>query len=257
MEQKITVKREVGIVIPTDRLVTDFFTIRKHTTPQISETFSGIMEDAFSVISTDEGLLGFSVRKKEVYTPNEIGMAILRNDEGVVAYWEAMRFVAHNYFDPDTMSEPLHPETPDDGFKKCIVPLDGYVGDLICSLEGNAGVAYIGNFHAFDADGNDLGVLVYDGDPNSKIQVRDGGGNVVRSGRIMTIPEGAATLRFNWNWKYLSSEFTELMVTHGDSISGTYVPYGDGWETITDTAESCVLPSGSVYDYFVVTNNVE
>lgn len=275
MEQKITVKHEVGVIIPRltnpatpedvvrnkqyidgqgvvqkgtrpiNKLVADYLVMSTGATPRSGDTtLGGLIDD---IQPNESNLVAFSARKRDTLEPGEIGYAGIDRD----GEWSASQFVAHNYFDPDTMSEPSHPETPEDGWKDCIVPLDGYVGDLICSLEGSAGISgKINSFHAFDADGNDLGVLVTDSDPNSKIQVRDGGGNVVRSGRIMTIPEGAATLRFKWNWKFLSSTYTELMVTHGDSIGATYVPYGDGWVTITDLNAPVHIPSGSAFDYF-------
>ena len=276
MEQKITVKHEVGIVLHrltnpaqpedvarnkryydstgvvrkgtrrTDVLYGEFLSIKQSGLQLTGGGYSGTLADVIGAFSSIDGLVGFSVRQKDEYVLGEIGMAVLSRYDDAEPYWRATRFAGRNLFDADTMLK----DDPDVATRKIgIVPIDPSLGYVTVSTGFDEAQLVFNDVRVLDADGNTLTAdtgLVRKYDSSHTY--------VVRSGWYLSLPEGAAFVRF----KVASTAASHVMVTRGhtaDELPAEYGGYGDNWDTLVDLDEDAMLPAMSIYDYYTTVVN--
>lgn len=225
----------------TDVLYGEFLSIKQGGMQLTGGGYSGTLADVIGAFSSIDGLVGFSVRHKDEYELGEIGMAVLSRYDDAEPYWKATRFVGRNLFDADTMLE----DDPDVATRKIgTVPIDPSLGYVTVSTGLDEAQLVFFGMEVLDADGNVL--------TNESELVRKYDSShtyVVRSGRYLSLPEGAAFVRF----KVASTAASHVMVTRGhtaDELPAEYGGFGDNWDTLVDLDEDAMLPAMSIYDYY-------
>lgn len=225
----------------TNVLTGEFLSIRQSALQLTGYGYLGTLADVIGAFSSIEGLVGFSARQKDEYELGEIGMAVLSRYDDAEPYWRATRFAGRNYFDADTMLA----DDPDIATRKIgTVPIDPSLEYVTVSTGLDEAQLVFFGMEVLDADGNTLTAdtgLVRKWDSDHSY--------VIRSGWYLSLPEGAAFVRF----KVLATAASHVMVTRGhtgDELPAEYGGYGDNWDTLVDLDEEALLPAMSVYDYY-------
>jgi hypothetical protein len=110
------------------------------------------------------------------------------------------------------------------------VYLDGYTGNIVISTAGTR-AGYFSQLHVYDSAGVDMEVSL--GSTVNSVP------NGIRQGKLVVIPEGAKYFTFRYRtYSSSSTLISEVMVTKGNTIGTSYIPYEAHYKFVDIVQES-------------------